>query len=203
MKWKANTSNMIISRNQQHHQIREEAFNPNVGAATSRYYVRADQMRIHFRRDYLLPQIDVFLQVINPWLTSGERECREDLFFIFRSVVELDAYIHEQWARFFAVAKPRHEKTTKRHDFPFDGHFMVCASPDHQMQRPDLVGLVLSPALVRAGTQNGDDYHSEVVIAGSRVLPCGFNPRDVQPKQQHRQWGWKSKDASQQRTLWG
>lgn len=194
---------MIISRNQHHNQHKEEPVNPNTSTATSRYDVHSDQMRIQYRRDHLQPRIAILLQVIGPWLTSDERKCREDLFYIFRSVVELDAYIHEQWARFFTVAIPKHEKTTKRHDFPFDGSLMVCASPHYHMQRPELVGLVLSPALVRAGTPNGDDYHSEVVIAGSRVLPCGFHPKDVPPKPQHRLWGWKGKDTSQQRTLWG
>jgi len=194
LKWKANTANMIISRNQRDHQ--------NPGAATneitSRYQVHSDKMRIHFRRDELQWYIDVLLHVTRAWLTSDdEPKCREDMIFIIRLAIEFDAYMHEQWAHFFTVANPTHVMTKKRHEFPFEGNFMVCASPDHQMQRPDQVGLVVSPALVRSGTLNGDNYSSEqVVLAKSRVLPYGFKPPN-------RQGGAKVKDASQKRNVWG
>lgn len=205
LKWKANTAKMIISRNQRDYQNREEATNQSMLTVTSRYHVYGDQMRIHFRRDNLQCYIDAVLQVTRPWLTSNdERKCREDLFFILRWAIEFDAYMHEQWAHFFTATKPTHEATKKRYEFPFDGNFMACASRDYQMQRYDMISLVVSPALIRSGTSNGDDYGlEEVVLSKSRVLPQGFNPKDLQKKPPPRQWISKSKDGSQPRNFLG
>jgi len=61
----------------------------------------------------------------------------------------------------------------ERHSFPFTSTTMESTN-DINMSEGELVGLVVSPALVRKGTANGDRYDEVEFIAKSRVLPQGF-----------------------------
>jgi hypothetical protein len=127
--------------------------------------------------------------------SGAEEPCGRDFKGILHSVIELDAYMHQQWAIFFSAANPTEAmrlgyrimaplqlRGMRRRDFAFDSRTMAPARPQLQLQEFELVGLVVSPALMRMGTAEGRGFDQMEVLVPARVLPQGFTSRNLRPK---------------------
>lgn len=162
-KWKASTAKLVIRRLKP---IFER----------TRIPVDSDVM------DYMVIQV---LHVLGEWMSKNEKmsrheeACRRDLAMILQAAIDFDSHIHEEWSRIFATAKPLGWE--RRYGFKFDDRSMTPGC-DSSLANGELVGTVLSPALVRNGTPNGD-YYSEVqeILVSSRVLPQGFWAKTQRP----------------------
>lgn len=116
------------------------------------------------------------------WRTGDERDCARDLQRIIISAIDIDSHMNEQWSIMYATTGSLGDDKTARHGFPFDSTLMEPASKDFHMMEKQLVGIVVSPALIRSGTANGDQYESTWVLAKSRVLPQGFTSSTLRSK---------------------
>jgi hypothetical protein len=128
--------------------------------------------------NYMVSQV---LHVVGEWRSNEENlsRCSNDLMTILQAVIDFDSHINEEWSRIFATAKPFGWE--HRYGFKFDDRSMTTGC-DYTMISGELVGTVVSPALVRNGTSNGD-YFNEVqeILVPSRVLPQGFWAKTQKP----------------------
>jgi hypothetical protein len=117
---------------------------------------------------------DRVLSILRPWLSKTEDDwtCKADLKKIILHSVDLDAHMNEQWCLIFPQSKPY--GTKQRHSFPFDKNWMEGLAKGSELAPNQLVGLVVSPALMRRGTETGDNYGEWTNIVPSRVVPQGF-----------------------------
>lgn len=152
-KWKASTSRLLISR---------------IAPPLDRRRVQVDPDTI----EYMCSRV---LTVLKDWLVKTENEwtCREELQKILELAIDLDTYIHEQWCQIYPVSRSNGFKD--RHGFHFDNYWMEEHSIKNWQLAPNqLVGLLVSPALVRRGTATGDEYNRRTVLVKGRVLPQAF-----------------------------
>lgn len=156
-KWKASTTKLLIGR-----------LKPPADGR-----VPVDQENFNYL-------VDRVLRVLGSWLTTDEVSCRRDLESIFQSAIDFDSHMNEQFSSMYALSTP--VDYTVRHSFPFDNTLMEATSKDIQMADSQPVGIVLSPALIRSGTANGDEYYNTWVLVKSRVLPQGFLSSSQRPK---------------------
>ncbi|KAK0100416.1 hypothetical protein ONS96_007693 [Cadophora gregata f. sp. sojae] len=157
-KWKASTVKLIIGR------LRH----PN------------DQKKIPINPSTLTYLSSKVLDVLRPWMTADERTCLQDLESIIQSAIDFDSHMNEQWSSMYTASTPVGFES--RHGFPFDGTFMEAAKIDLKMSAREPVGIIISPALVRAGTQGGDNYDNKWILVKSRVMPQDFSARSQRPK---------------------
>lgn len=120
------------------------------------------------------------LRVLEPWLTSDEESCGRSLYRILQSAIDFDSQMNEQFSLMYAAPTPY--KITARHGFEFNSWVMEAASKDIQMADGEPVGIVVSPALIRSGTSNGDLYDKAWVLTKSRVMPQRFASSSQRPK---------------------
>lgn len=162
-KWKASTAKLVIRR--------------------LRPTLERTRIPVDFAvMDYMLVQV---LHVLGAWMSKNEKmsrqedACRRDLAMILQAAIDFDSYVHEEWSRIFATAVPPGAEC--RYGFKFDDKSMIPGS-DSSLTNGELVGTVLSPALIRIGTTNGD-YYGKVreVLVSSRVLPQGFWAKTQKP----------------------
>jgi hypothetical protein len=163
-KWKSSTAKLFVNR---------------LRPMTERSRVPVDPVVI----GYL---VDSLLHILRDWMTRDDRTCRMDLARIFQAAIDFDSHVHEQWALIYAVARPVGYEA--RHGFPFDNTMMV-PSKDIQVAAGQPVGIVVSPALVREGTANGDSYERTQVLVPSRILPQGFSSSSQRPKNSQNRTG--------------
>lgn len=157
-KWKAGTVKLIVSR------LRH----PN------------DEKRIPVNPSTLTYLSNKVLDVLGPWITTDERTCKQDLESIIHSAIDFDSHMNEQWSCMYTASTP--VGWDSRHGFPFDSTFMEAARIDLRISAREPVGIVISPALVRTGTQGGDNYDKKWILVKSRVMPQGFSARSQRPK---------------------
>jgi hypothetical protein len=157
-KWKAGTTKLLIAR------LRPPA----------------DGGRIPVHQDTLKTLVDRVMQVLRTWLTGNKEPCRYDMERIFRAAIDLDSHIHEQVSAIYASPMPFGYNV--RHGFPFDNTFMEPVNNEISMTDGQLVGIVVSPSLIRSGTVNGDEYNKLSVLVKSRVMPQGFSSSNQKPK---------------------
>jgi hypothetical protein len=122
--------------------------------------------------------VNQVLHALGEWMSKNEKmsrheeACRNDLAMVLQAAIDFDSHIHEEWSRIFATAKPFGWE--RRYGFKFDDRSMIPGC-DCTLLNGDLVGTVVSPALVRSGSPNGDDYSKvQEILVSSRVLPQGF-----------------------------
>jgi hypothetical protein len=122
--------------------------------------------------------VDQILHVLGEWMSRNERmsrheeACRRDVAMILQAAIDFDSHIHEEWSRIFATAKPFGSED--RYGFKFDDRSMIPGYT-RALVNGELVGIVVSPALIRSGTPDGDHYNEvQEVLVSSRVLPQGF-----------------------------
>jgi hypothetical protein len=163
-KWKANTAKLVIRR-----------LRPNM----ERTRIPVDPAVM----DYMVTHV---LHVLGEWMgrhekvLKNEEACRNDLMAIIQAAIDFDSHIHEEWSRIFITAKP--VAWEYRYGFPFKDGSMKPAS-DYILFPGELVGAVVSPALVRNGTSSGDFYHEvQEILVPSRVLPQGFAAKTQKPR---------------------
>jgi hypothetical protein len=158
-RWKASTAKLVIKR-----------LRPTI--ERTRIPVDPDVM------NYMVSQV---FHVVGDWKSKEENlsRCNSDLKAILQAAIDFDSHVHEEWSRIYATAKPFGWE--HRYGFKFDDRAMA-AGCDHTWVTGELVGTVLSPALVRSGTSNGD-YYNEVqeILIPSRVLPQGFWAKTQKP----------------------
>jgi len=159
-KWKASTAKLIISRQRP----------------------PTEQGRIPVHPDDLHFLIDRVLDVLGIWRTGDERDCTRDLQRIIISAIDIDSHMNEQWSQMHVTTGSLGDDKTARHGFPFNSTVMEVPSKDFQITENQLVGIVVSPALIRSGTANGDHYESTWVLAKSKVLPQGLQSRTLRSK---------------------
>jgi hypothetical protein len=162
-KWKASTAKLVIAR-----------LMPPGGEAR----IPIDPSLFKFLEDRVL-------KVLGPWCTSDEGTCKRDLRRIFRSVIDLDSHMNEQFSMMYAASVPHASVLNEhlgRHGFPFDSSKMEAIRKDIQMVDGQPVGIVVSPALVRSGTANGDDFYKICVLVKSKVMPQHFASSSLRPK---------------------
>lgn len=111
---------------------------------------------------------------IEPFAERKEA-CKKDLMEILQAAIDFDSYVHEQWSFIFVTAMPL--DWDMRYGFVFHNQWMAPSSDDRPLKNGDLVGMVTSPALLRDGTFNGENYKERKLIVPSRVLPQGFAAR--------------------------
>ncbi|KAH7360994.1 hypothetical protein BKA65DRAFT_494415 [Rhexocercosporidium sp. MPI-PUGE-AT-0058] len=158
-KWKASTAKLIISR------LRP----PN------------DRSRIAIDPKTHSWLVDRALDVLRPWMTSdNEHACIEDLEAIIQLAIDFDSHMNEQWSFMYVGTKPLGFES--RHGFPFDGEMMEPIRNEMQIFAGDPVGIIVSPALVRMGTANADNYHLQTILVRSKVIPQGFSARSQRSK---------------------
>ncbi len=149
-KWKASTAKLLISRLED----------------------PSDKRRIPADPDCVDAMTQRILSVLKPLMTSrDESRCESQLTSILLSVIELDAYIHDRWSGVY----PHAGDPTARHGFKYDSRFMEAVDKTVPLEDGDLVGLVVSPALMRLGNETGDGFKNEPVnLIKSRVYPQRF-----------------------------
>ncbi|PVH82253.1 hypothetical protein DL98DRAFT_653313 [Cadophora sp. DSE1049] len=157
-KWKASTVKLIVGR------LRHAN----------------DRKRIPVNPSTLMHLSSRVLDVLRPWMTDDERTYIQDLESIIQSAIDFDSHMNEQWSFMYTASTPVGFES--RHGFPFDSTFMEAAKIDLQISARESVGIVVSPALVRAGTQGGDDYDNKWILIKSRVMPQGFSARSQRSK---------------------
>jgi len=183
-KWRATTTKLVTAR---HH------IDPTSDPSSHRQGLA---LKVPISKDRMVLLLKNILPIVNPLLTSGlEQKYKDEFETILRLAIELDAFMSEQWAVLFAAPSPSEaialrDAATKpfriasldRYGFPFHNSTMQPAYDGIYMQADEAVGLVVAPALIRAGTVDGVDFHRMEVLVNARVLPCGFTARNLKPK---------------------
>lgn len=130
--------------------------------------------------------VDAVLHVVGTWMTRKVSNCRTDLQHILQAAIDLDSHFHEQCSHIYTSIAPAGYE--QRHSFPLEEHWME-GKRDYHVAPNQLVGMVVSPALVRRGTANGDDYNQSLVLVKSRVIPQLFMAKSVRPREIQSQGG--------------
>lgn len=164
-KWKASTAKLVIKR-----------LKPNL---IERTRIPIDPAVM----EYMIKQV---WHVLGEWTSNPEKNCRHDdpcsvnLKNILQAAVDFDSHIHEEWSHIFASASP--VGFEYRYGFPFNDASMKPAG-QYSLGPGELVGTVVSPALIRDGTSTGDSYNEvQEILVPSRVLPQGFSARTQKPR---------------------
>jgi hypothetical protein len=138
MRWKAATTQLVLER-----------INPE-----------SDKEPLVY--DELLNDLgDIILNGVKPFMTSNDlNSCCRNLRGTLRSAIKLDGKINQQLARHVPQYTWTGSRTPFLHDFPFDDRIMGLAQgqpvPDHEAK----VQMVLTPALVRYGSLEGEKYEN-------------------------------------------
>ncbi|KAF8853225.1 hypothetical protein BDZ45DRAFT_677833 [Acephala macrosclerotiorum] len=164
-KWKATTAKLVIKR-----------LKPNL---IERARIPIDPIVM----EYMVKQV---WHVLGEWISKPEKNyrhddsCRADLRNILQAAVDFDSHIHEEWSHIFASASPI--GFAHRYGFPFSDASMKPRG-QYVPGPGELVGTVVSPALIRNGTSTGDGYNEvQEILVPSRVLLEGFSARTQKPR---------------------
>ncbi|KAF2102978.1 hypothetical protein NA57DRAFT_71959 [Rhizodiscina lignyota] len=145
-------------------------------ALTAQLLVSQHQMDLYGRRIpihqvILADLVNSAIAPLKPWMSSGDEIlCTKTLQEIIHSGIELDSHMNEQWAMYHVEIARTQGLWERRFGFPFDSRSMAPVDGQAQIQDGDIIGLVLSPTLVREGNPNGENYETRVVLEKSRVL---------------------------------
>jgi hypothetical protein len=104
---------------------------------------------------------DIILNCLEPSITSNDPDsCRRNLGDILRSAIKLDGKINRQLARHVPQYTWTGSRTPFLHDFQFDDRIMSLAQGEPIPDRAAKVQMVLTPALVRYGSIEGEKYEN-------------------------------------------
>lgn len=118
----------------------------------------------------LLKELDAYtFKYLEPLRCSNDKiGCRNSLKAIFVAAIKLDAKMNQQKARL--ILKNRWiEEGDRLWGFLFDPTIMSDTDQNVSPSHRATVQLMITPALVRYGTMNGEDYKTPVVLAKALV----------------------------------
>jgi hypothetical protein len=138
MRWKAATTQLVLER-----------INPE-----------SDREPLVY--DELLSKLgDIILNCLKPFITSNNIDsCYQNLGGILRFAIKLDGKINQQLARHVPQYTWTGYRTPFLHDFQFDDRIMSLAQGEPIPDRAAKVQMVLTPALVRYGSIEGEKYEN-------------------------------------------
>jgi hypothetical protein len=135
---------------------------------------------------------DIILSVLEPFITSTDYEsCLKYLGIILRSAIKLDGKMNQQLAQLAPRYTLAGSKTNHLHGFQFDPDIMKLPQGEPDLGPEAKVQMVLTPALVRHGTIEGEKYEKPDVLVHAVVhlqSSYGFSRARV-TKQPPDSWG--------------
>jgi hypothetical protein len=121
-----------------------------------------------------------------PWLTTFETTFKGHLETIIGLALNLDADMQRQTAFYFVKTwKLCHAQRIGGNPIPthptFDPDYMEDNGDSTSNRRYSRVSLIISPALMKRGNNEGEGYHNRYLVCKARVLESGSNyvPRSL------------------------